>query len=234
MSPIATATTTSPLAVVCYRTSPISMTVTMAPTSLDLEESDQHDVVLPPQLILTGTVRDSVGLATVLQQQQPQSEMPSWAYVNYAMGPPQVSFLFQSWASHQFITLYICACCDAYCFIPSGFHVTSMLTSGGPTVGFCNGATLWCILLEGIYACCWWSVSHPRSALSGCSFYCFRWGKFHATHSDVHQAFHLYGWTYSSGGWAENHLIPPHSLHGKEGFSFLGCVPLNDTTLNLW
>ena len=39
-------------------------------------------------------MRGSVGLFTVLQQQKPQSQMPSQAYANYAMGPPQVSFLF--------------------------------------------------------------------------------------------------------------------------------------------
>ena len=41
-------------------------------------------------------MRDSFGLTTGPQQQQPQSQMASQANVNYAMGPPWVSFLIQS------------------------------------------------------------------------------------------------------------------------------------------
>ena len=40
-------------------------------------------------------MRGDVGITTVLQEQQPQSLMPSQLYANYSMGPPQVSFLFQ-------------------------------------------------------------------------------------------------------------------------------------------
>ena len=36
--------------------------------------------------------------------------MPSKAYTSYAMGPHQVSFLFQSWVFHQFIMLYVGVC----------------------------------------------------------------------------------------------------------------------------
>ena len=49
----ATVTTTSPpMTVVCCRPSPITMTVTMAPTSVGLAVLGQYNVVLPVQLIL--------------------------------------------------------------------------------------------------------------------------------------------------------------------------------------
>ena len=45
-----------------------------------------------------------VGL-TIAPQQQLKFQMPSHGYANYAFGPPHMSFLFQSRASHQFIML---------------------------------------------------------------------------------------------------------------------------------
>ena len=68
VSPDMAATTTLAVTVVCSRASPITMTVTVVPTSVGLAASHQHDVVLPPQLIL----RD-----IVLQHHQPQFQMPS-------------------------------------------------------------------------------------------------------------------------------------------------------------
>ena len=105
MPPVTATTTTSAVKVVCSRASLITMTVTITPTSVDLAAVGQHDMILPTQLILMNTMMGSVDLTTVLQQQQSQSQMPSQAYTNYAMSPPQLSFLFQSWASHQFIML---------------------------------------------------------------------------------------------------------------------------------
>ena len=46
-----------------------------------------------------------------------------------------------------------------------------------------------------------------------------------ATQSAIPQPSHLYGGADSFGGLAESHLIPPPSLHGGEGSSFLGLVP---------
>ena len=69
-------------------------TVTVAPAMVGPPAAlGQQDVVLPPVLIPRDT-RGVVGLATV-QQQPPQSQMSFQAYVNYAMGLPQVSFLFR-------------------------------------------------------------------------------------------------------------------------------------------
>ena len=74
--------------------------------------SAQSNVVLSPQLMQLDT-RGVVGLATVLQQ-LPQSQMPVQAYITYAIGPLQMSFLFQSWASLQLS--YICWCLMMYDF----------------------------------------------------------------------------------------------------------------------
>ena len=67
-----TATTTPPVIVVYSSTSPITVTVTMAPTSVFSAVLCQHDVALPPQLVLRDIKRGFVGLPTVLVQQQPQ------------------------------------------------------------------------------------------------------------------------------------------------------------------
>ena len=80
--------------VVCSGTSFLLMAVTMAPFLMGLQAMlGQHDVILPPLLIL----RDSGGVVglTPVTQQQPQPQMPLQAYANYAMGPPQVSFSFR-------------------------------------------------------------------------------------------------------------------------------------------
>ena len=52
-------------------------------------------MVLLPKMILRKTVRVSAGLTT-MPQKQPQSQMPSQEYANYAMGFFAGKFLFQS------------------------------------------------------------------------------------------------------------------------------------------
>ena len=99
LSPVTTTSPTQHVTVVCSRASPIAMTITKALISVGLATSWEQVVILPPKLILRDTIMGSVGLATESQQQQPQSQMLSQAYANYAMGPLQVSFLFQSSAS---------------------------------------------------------------------------------------------------------------------------------------
>ena len=60
----------------------------MAPTSMVFAAAfGQHDLVLPISLIPRDIIRGVVGFA-IVPQQQPQSQMPSQAYANYAMGPP--------------------------------------------------------------------------------------------------------------------------------------------------
>ena len=168
MSQVIATTTTPPVKVVCSKESPITMIVIMAATSVGLAAS----VVLPPQVIPRVTVRGSFGLITLPQWQQPQSQKPSQAYASCVLGPLEISFLFQSWASHWFINLYVGGWYGV-CFLLSGSHVTAILTNEGTTIGVYNAKTLRSISLPDICASWWWSVAHARSALSGCSFHCF-------------------------------------------------------------
>ena len=96
MFQVGVAATTPPVTVVCSSTSSITKTVTMTTTTTGLIASVKYDVVLLAQLLLTDTMRGSVGLTIVLLLQQAQSQMSSQAYADYARGPPQVIFFFQS------------------------------------------------------------------------------------------------------------------------------------------
>ena len=86
-----TALTTTPLGTVV--SSGLS-SVTVAPSLTRFPVSlDQHGVVPPPPLMLRGS-GGVLGSVSVPQQQTPSS-MPPLAYVNYAMGSPQVGFFFR-------------------------------------------------------------------------------------------------------------------------------------------
>ena len=61
MSNITGTMTTSPVTVVCSRASPITMTIAMAPTNVDVAALGQHDVAL------RGTMRGSLCLVSVSQ-----------------------------------------------------------------------------------------------------------------------------------------------------------------------
>ena len=130
-------------------------------------------MVLPPPLIPRDILRGSAGLAVVMQH-QPQSQLPSQAYASYIMVAPQVSFSFRVVASYQFIMLYVGTFYDV-CLLLLGSHVAAMFTSGGSTIWFCTATTLWSIPLGGICSSLWFSITHTRSALSGCYFHCFEW-----------------------------------------------------------
>ena len=69
-----TTTTTQSVTIVCSG-APITVTVTMASTFVGQRTLDQHNVVLPPQLILRATIKGYVGPTTVPQPQQPQSQL---------------------------------------------------------------------------------------------------------------------------------------------------------------
>ena len=68
--------------------------------------------------------------------------------------------------------------CYGVCFLLSGSHLAAMFTSWGSTIGVCDTATVWSILLAGIYASSWWSLAHVRSVPSGCFCHCFELGGF--------------------------------------------------------
>ena len=164
-------TITLPVTGVCSGASLITMTIVMASTSVGQSTSGQHDVVLLPQLILRDTMKGSVGITPMLQQQQSQSQMPSQAYADRAMGPLQVGFLFQSLAFHQFIC-HVLVSCYGVCFLLSGTHVTAMFTERSS-----HWSLQHCISLEytlGRHMCLLvMSMIHAWSALSGCSSHCF-------------------------------------------------------------
>ena len=129
-----------------------------------------HSVVLPPPLIPRDTMRGAARVATVPQQQQLHSKMPSQAYASYGIGPPQMGFLFQRCVFHWFNYAKVCY---GVCFLFLGSHVVAPFTNGGSTIGVCNTETLQSIPMAGI--CVSWcrSVANARSALSGCCFHYF-------------------------------------------------------------
>ena len=87
-------TTAPPVMVVSSGLSSVS-SVTMAPSLMGLPATlDQCGVVQLPPLMPRGSA--GVTDPAYVPQQQPPSSMPLLAYANYAMGSPQLGFLFQS------------------------------------------------------------------------------------------------------------------------------------------
>ena len=112
----------------------------LAPISVG-QNVGKHHVDLPQQLILRVRMRGSIGLTTMLQPHKTQSQIPSQAYANYAMGPLQVSFLFQSRAFNQFI-LSCVGICYGVCFLLTDSLLAAGFTNGGSTIWACNTKTL--------------------------------------------------------------------------------------------
>ena len=89
-----TASTTTPLVTVVSSGLSSVSSVTVAPSLTGFPVSlDWHGVVPPPPLMPRGP-GGVLGSVSVPQQQTP-SLMPLLAYANYAMGSPQVGFLFR-------------------------------------------------------------------------------------------------------------------------------------------
>ena len=65
--------------------------VMIAPTFMDQAAALGHDVVLTPPLIPRDTMKGAAGLATIPEQQQLWSLMPSQVSDNHATSPPQLS-----------------------------------------------------------------------------------------------------------------------------------------------
>ena len=67
--------------------------------------------------------------------------------------------LFQSWASHHFVS-YMFGAYYGVCFLPLGAELNTIFTYGGSTVRVCTFATLWSLPMAGICATWWWSLVH--------------------------------------------------------------------------
>ena len=119
----------------------------MAPSLMGLPATSvQHDVVLPPLLILRDT-NGVVSLATVLQQQQYQ--MPLQAYANYVMGSLQVSFSFRVEPPTDFICIGVCS---GVSFLLSDTMLDAIFNYGGSTIRVCTISAFWNIPMVGICA----------------------------------------------------------------------------------
>ena len=190
----------------------------LAPPSVGQITLGQHEVALLPQLILKDTTRGLSGLTTMSLQQQPQSRMPFQAYAHYAMGPPQSSFSFRCESSNNFLCHVLVS--HAVWILLSASHVgaqplgfaTPQLVGVYPWqtyVSPCNG--LW--YMPGVH-----QLAAPPTAFSRGSFMLLI--QQFTTHSSSMRHTAL-------GAW-QSHLIPPHSLHGREGSSCPGTAPLDD------
>ena len=135
MSQATVTTTTPPLTILCSRAMIIAMMIMLALTYVGQTTLRQHNVVLPPWLILRDKRRGSVGLNSILQQ-QPHMQMPPQTYANYAMAPPQASFSFRFY--HPTNSLSCVGVCCIVCFLLSGSYVGTMFTIGGSTIGVSN------------------------------------------------------------------------------------------------
>ena len=159
-----------------------------------------------------------IGLASV-PQQQPPSSMPLQAYVNYAMGSPQVGFFFRVEPPTVLcITCLVPVLVSAFNFQVQYWMPYSPL--GAQPLGFASlqpfGAYLWQAYVQpgdghwskpGMHR-----VAAPSITLSR--------GEPSAAQSTVPQPSHLHGGAYSFGSLAESRPILPPSLHGGRGLLF--------------
>ena len=142
--------------------------------------------------------------------------MSSQAYANYAMGPPQMSFLFQSLASHQFIILYVVSvtvfdfCFQAPTWLPCSPIVTQPL-------GFAA--------LQPFRVYSWQAYVTPSAGLWPHQ-ECTKWLLLPLF---CPQPFHQCNGAYSFGSLTESSNPLCLSLHGREGSSLSDYVPPDDT-----
>ena len=125
------------------------MTVMEVSTFVGKMTIHHQEMVLQPHLILRDTMRGAANLTNMPQQQCPQTQIPSQAYVNYAMGLLQVGFSFRVEAPKNFLFHVLMT---VLVFMLSCSYVVAVFTYGGSTVVVCNTATLWSLPLTGIFA----------------------------------------------------------------------------------
>ena len=212
------------LTLVCLRASSITMTVTMAPTG-GLTMLGQHDMVLHLQLILSDTMRHYVGLIT-LSQQQPQSQIPSQACANYAMGPSQVSFSFRvETPTNAYAVCWCLLWCLLFAFrFQWGCNVHQWglkhwAWHHWSPLEYILGRHMYLLVMvcDPCQECTKW-LCLPLLWLGGASCYSFSFPS----------AISFLWWEIQLGNSAESHPIPLPSLHGGEVPSLPGFIPPDD------
>ena len=154
--------------------------------------------------------------------------MPLLAYANYAIGSPQVGFIFRD----EPPTILYIICLVSILVSPFYFLVLSWIPYSpmeAPPLGFAPlqpfGVYPWQLYVQPGNG----HQSTPHMHRVAAPSATLGRGEPSATHSAVPQPSHLFGGAYSLGGSVESHLIPLPSLHDGEGSSFLGLVPSDDT-----
>ena len=154
-------TTTPPVTVVCCGALLITMMVTLASISVGHITLGQHDVA---QLIPRNTM-SSAGLTNILQQQWPQSQMPSQVYTKYALGSLQAISSFRVESPNS---LYVMCWCLVWCLLcVFRFPCGGCVHYESSTIEICNTTIHQSLPLAGIYASCWRSMAHTSRAPSG-------------------------------------------------------------------
>ena len=155
----------------------------------------------------------NVAIATVTQQ-LPQPQMPFQAS----------EFLFQNWASHQFVYMLVSVIVYASCFqVPMWMPFSPVKAQ---PLGFEP--------MQPLCASWWWFEAHTRTVLSGCSLHCFDEGDALGILVIYCAAIPSVLWGIKLWDLAESHQIPPPSLHSREGSSFPGFVPPDDMVDSKW
>ena len=184
----------------------------------------QHEVVLPPPLMPIDSGGVS-GLASV-PQQQPPSLMPLLAYANYAMGSPQVGFFFRVEPPTIFyIICLVSNLLSAFYFQVPGWMLYSSM--GALPLGFAP------LQPFGVYPRQayvqpgdghWSMLGMHRVAAPSAT---FSWGSLLLL-SLLFPSHPIYKVGHTALGTRQIHLIPLPFLHGGEGSSFPGLMPLDD------
>ena len=121
---VTTTTSTPPVTVMCSGISSITTAVTMASTAAVPAASGQHDVVLLPRLSLRNTVRNPVGLASVLWQQH----LSPRCLLRHMPTMPWVLHKWVSLSEYSLTPIYYCMLVFVIAFLsafryPWGCHV---------------------------------------------------------------------------------------------------------------
>ena len=196
MSQVTAITTTWSIKVCMLQCSSITITVAMASTTIGLEGSGQHDVVLSLLLILMDTMMGAVSHTIVSQEPHSISDAFS-GLCQLCHGFSSAEFSLSKLSLLQIS--YVGFCCGVH-FPLSCSHVAAMFPDG-VNYWACTTVTIWSVSLAGICASCCWSLAHTRMHWVAVPFTTWSRNQFHAIHSAVPQPFHQYGRNIALGVW---------------------------------